>query len=66
MEATNDQDLNVKPPPLSSDQLNYLIWRYVVILNLYSPTCIVTCADIVQIPSRVRYDLQANHNTRIV
>jgi len=28
MEADNASTFNAKPPPLNSDQLNYLIWRY--------------------------------------
>jgi len=29
LEAKGGHDANAKPPPLNSDQLNYLIWRFV-------------------------------------
>jgi hypothetical protein len=54
MEAENTPNPSIKPPPLNSDQLNYLIWRYVVsALYLRQPTANPS----MQVSSRIRYEI---------
>lgn len=39
METDNTSTFSAKPPPLNSDQLNYLIWRFVYSTSLIILRC---------------------------
>lgn len=56
METNNAPAFNAKPPPLTSDQLNYLIWRCASHQLPILMVLVVVLTGFVQISPRIGYD----------